>query len=182
MNRPLRIYLSGSIRKGDADSRPEEQFWSEADERYIKANAGVREVELLNPAKTQLRRSDFGLNFGCDLFLVSISDVLLVDARTEKGIGVGAEMMFAAQNGIPVITLAPPESHYRRRFVPNVFGEDLHEWTHPFIFGLSDHIADNLASAMEFVRAHTRGELTQTVDVRRQIERYVASIRSSTDA
>ena len=160
MEQPLRIYLSGSIRKGNTDPRPDHHFWSEADEQFVTANAGVPEVELLNPAKTKLRRSDFGLNFGCDLFLVSISNIVLVDARKEKGIGVGAEMMFAAQNGIPVITWAPPESHYRRRFVPNVFGEDLHDWTHPFVFGLSDHVVDDLLAAMELVRAHTRGELT----------------------
>ena len=149
---PLRIYLSGSIRKGVGDPRSPDYFWTREDEEFIHANAGVP-VELLNPAKTDIRRQDFALNFGCDLYLVSISDVVLVDARREKGIGVGAEMMFAVQRGIPVITWAPPDTHYRRPKVPDLFGEDLHDWTHPFVFGLSDHVVDDLAEAMALIRS-----------------------------
>lgn len=176
MTKPLRIYLSGSIRKGSTDSRSDDHFWSERDEQFIREHAGVPQVELLNPAKTRIRRSDFALNFGCDLYLVSISDIVLVDARREKGIGVGAEMMFAADCGIPIIAWAPPDSHYRRSFVPNVFGEDLHDWTHPFIFGLSDRVVDDLGQAMEQVRAHVRGELTRRVDVQRHIDRYAGML------
>lgn len=172
MDRPLRIYLSGSIRKGTVDPRPTNHFWSEEDEAFILRSAGTPRVELLNPAKTVLRRNNFALNFGCDLYLVSISDILLVDARTEKGIGVGAEMMFAAQKGIPVITWSPPDSHYRRTLVPDVFGEDLHNWTHPFVFGLSDFVADSLDAAMAWVRAHVRGEAVRSVDVDKHIRRY----------
>lgn len=176
MKTSLRIYLSGSIRKGSTDPRSEDHFWSERDEQFIRDNAGVAAVELLNPAKTHIKRSDFGLNFGCDLYLVSISDVVLVDARREKGIGVGAEMMFAVDRGIPVIAWAPPDTHYRRSFVPDVFGEDLHDWTHPFIFGLSDRIADNLSEVMEHVRAYLRGELPRRTDVQGNVNRYAATL------
>jgi hypothetical protein len=175
----MRIYLSGSIRKGNTDPRPDTHFWSERDEQLVRENAGVAEVELLNPAKTSLRRNDFALNFGCDLYLVSISDIVLVDARTEKGIGVGAEMMFAANNGIPVITWAPEDSHYRRKLVPNVFGEDLRNWTHPFIFGLSDYVADSLEQAMTQVQAHAEGRFVRSVDVERYVKRYENSLKQT---
>jgi hypothetical protein len=177
----LRIYLSGSIRKGDGDSRPDRFFWSERDEAFISANVGAEKVELLNPAKASIQRTDFALNFGCDLYLVSISDVVLVDARTEKGIGVGAEMMFAVSRGIPVITWAPPNSHYRRDFVPNVFGEDLHDWTHPFVFGLSDYVVDSLADAVCLVRRHLAGDLPRGADVQRHIDRYAIQTVGRTD-
>lgn len=173
--RPLRVYLSGSIRKGSDDTRSSDNFWTADDEALILSKGGQR-IELLNPAKTDIRRQDFGLNFGCDLYLVSISDIVLVDARKEKGIGIGAEMMFAVQRGIPVITWAPPETHYRRSEVPNVFGENLKDWTHPFIFGLSDYVVDSLADAIELIRkASPDRPLDRLTDPQALIDRYAKS-------
>lgn len=175
MTAPLRIYLSGSIRKGAADPRPADFFWTQEDEEYIRANAGGP-VELLNPAKTDIRRQDFALNFGCDLYLVSLADIVLVDARRERGIGVGAEMMFAVQNGIPVITWAPPETHYRRSKVPDILGEDLNDWTHPFVFGLSDCVVDDLPQALTIIRAET---LRRPTTRRRQIDSFIQRYKDS---
>lgn len=175
MDEKLRIYLSGSIRKGDSDPRSDDYFWSERHEAFIETNAGGA-VELLNPAKTDLRRTDFALNFGCDLYLVSVSNIVFVDARHEKGIGVGAEMMYAAKLGLPVITWAPRNSHYRRDFVPNVFGEDLHDWIHPFVFGLSDYVVEDLVEAMALVREYRIDGLQRHIKVEHHIERYVRSL------
>lgn len=181
MTKPLRIYLSGSIRKGSTDPRPSDHFWSPENEDFIRNNAGAQEVELLNPAKTQIRRTDYALNFGCDLYLVSISDIVLVDARHSKGIGVGAEMMFAADRHIPIITWAPSNGHYRRTFLPDVYGEDLHDWMHPFIFGLSDRVVDDLPAAMEAVRAHVDGKLERRINVQAHMSRYAAGLGNSLD-
>ena len=139
-------------------------------------------MELLNPAKTDIRRQDFALNFGCDLHLVSISDVVLVDARREKGIGIGAEMMFAAQRGIPIVTWAPTDTHYRRSRVADVFGEDLTDWTHPFVFGLSDHVVEELADAVALIRDLARGvPMPRRIAIERLIERYRTSIGSTVE-
>ncbi|MEI9414453.1 class I SAM-dependent methyltransferase [Mesorhizobium sp. Cs1321R2N1] len=175
MTDPLRIYLSGSIKKGAADTRSSDHFWTREDEEFIRQNAG-RPVELLNPSKTDIRRQDFAMNFGCDLHLVSISDVVLVDARLEKGIGVGAEMMFAVQHGIPVITWSPPDMHYRRLKVADLFGEDLHDWTHPFVFGLSNHVVDDLGSAMAIIRS---GVLEHAEPRRGQVDTLIKRYRDS---
>lgn len=167
----LRVYLSGSIKKGDDDRRSLDHFWSQANEEFIRRALSELRVEMLNPAKTAVRRSDYALNFGCDLHLVATSDVVLVDARTEKGIGVGAEMMFAAQCGIPVITWAPRNSHYRRDFVGNVFGEDLHDWTHPFIHGLSDYVVEGLGEAVKLLRTYVDGG---RLEIRKSPDRLIA--------
>ena len=77
-------------------------------------------------------------------------------------------MMFAAYRDIPVITWAPWETHYRRSSVPDVFGEDLTDWTHPFISGLSDHVVDELEHAVDLIRrpsheaSQSRGGWRQT--------------------
>jgi len=147
----LFVYLSGSIKKGNADDRGDESFWNEDEERRIISGMTEIQVQTLNPAKSEIRRSDYLANFGCDLYLVSISDAVLVDARTRKGIGIGAEMMFARFEGIPVITICPPNSNYRRDFLPGVFGEDLSDWIHPFVAGLSDYIVNDVDEAIDLL-------------------------------
>jgi len=143
MSNQLSIYLSGSIKKGKSDNRDSEDFWTPAHENLISSLLG-ESVRLLNPAKTQIRRSDYHANYGCDLAMVEIADYVLVDLRRERGIGVGAELMFAQIKSIPVVGWAPRNSQYRRDFVEDVFGEDLQNWIHPFAFGLCDYLEETL--------------------------------------
>lgn len=138
----FRIYLCGSVKKGNEDDRSPKHFWTEDDENTIRENLGIN-IALLNPSKTDIDRSDYFLNFGCDLHLVQTSDLIFADLRNERGIGVGAELMYARQAQIPVISWLPHDSHYRRD-LSNVFGEDLKGWIHPFAFSLSDYIEESL--------------------------------------
>lgn len=154
-------YLCGSVKKGDEDTRDESFFWTNNNEKYLKEGVkDITELKLLNPSKTKISRKDYYANYGCDLHLVSISEVILVDARKEKGVGIGAELMFAQQRGIPVITWSPKNSYYRKDFIPNVFGEDLVNWIHPFIYGLSDYIVEDLDEMVELIKTlATKGAL-----------------------
>ena len=120
----LQIYLSGSIKKGRFDTRSESEYWSSENEHEI-ARSINRSVVFLNPARTAIRRNDYFVNYGCDLFMIQESDLVLVDLRTEKGIGVGAELMYAHFIGRPVVGWLPRNSHYKRDYVEDVFGEDL---------------------------------------------------------
>lgn len=145
----VRIYLAGSVPKGNGDLG--RQTWSEKDEEQIRSGIRASHVETLNPNKSGVSRADFYANFGCDLYLVASSDVVFVDGRGKRGIGVGAEMMFAQMRGVRVVAICPDESAYRRRDVENLFGEDLDEWIHPFVFGLTDHIAASLGEAISWL-------------------------------
>jgi hypothetical protein len=117
-------------------------------------------VTLLDPAKSGCRRNDIYANYGCDLHMIGISDVVVVDARTEKGVGVGAELMYARECGKPVIAICPPESNYRRSLVEDVCGEDLRNWVHPFIYGLSSMIVDDFDAAGNTLEAVASGRLS----------------------
>lgn len=139
---PVRIYLCGSIKKGASDRRDRTEYWQDIHEEKIKTWVSS-DVSILNPAKFLISRKDYFVNFGCDMYLVRTSDLVIADLRSEKGIGVGAEMMFAQGSGIPVISWLPPGSHYRRD-LSDVFGEDLKNWTHPFAYSLSDYVEDSL--------------------------------------
>lgn len=148
----LRIYLSGSIRKGNTDERDESSYWTKNHESEISSRLSDFDVKLLNPANYSFRRNDFYANYGCDLYLVSMSDCILVDLREAKGIGVGAEMMFARERGIPCFGWLPKKSHYHRMFLGNVFGEDLVDWTHPFAHGLTVKTGESIEELAGLVR------------------------------
>lgn len=150
----LSIYLAGSIKKGDTDQK-KTSYWTRQDEETILSSfGGDFRVRILNPATFRLKRADSLSNFGGDMYLVRESDFIFVDARDKKGLGVGAEMVAAKYYHLPLVCLCAYGSYYRKRFLPNVYGEDLHNWTHPFIIGLSDYIADTIEDAVNWMKAH----------------------------
>jgi hypothetical protein len=71
----------------------------------------------------------------------------LADLRIEKGIGVGAELMYARIVGKPVIGWVPTNSYYKRDRIDDLFGEDVINWIHPFAYGLCDLIVEDLEEA-----------------------------------
>lgn len=150
MQRDLAIYLSGSIQKGETDART--SFWTDDHIRCIKDELTDYEVIILNPSERADDLSDFVGTLGRDLLQVAVADVVVVDARDRRGIGVGAEMAIAQTLAIPVVSVCPPRSHYYKLDF-KFFGQQLDEWIHPFVHGLSDARVDDVRSACQWVRA-----------------------------
>lgn len=156
MDKEIKIYLSGSIKKGTGDST-KSYYWTSADEDYLRQDIDSDyNVILLNPANAEVKRNDYYANFGCDLMLVTESDFLIADLRERRGIGIGSEMTVAKCHRIPVIAFCPKETHYRRSILENVCGEDLRDWIHPFVFGWSDVVVENLQEAVEWINDFLR--------------------------
>lgn len=156
----LFVYVSCSIKKGPLDDRGPGFFFSDEHEKQITESVVSADLTLLNPAKSYCHRNDYYANYGCDLHMIRISDLMIVDARAEKGLGTGAELMYAHQHGIPTIAVCPSESNYRRSFVSDVCGEDLYDWIHPFVFGLSSLIVEDFEAAGEALEMFATGRLT----------------------
>lgn len=146
----ISIYLSGSIKKGK-DDKLENLFWTDEDVKYIINKISKYDVDVLNPATANISRVNPFENFGADLYLVKKSDFLFADLREKRGIGVGSEMTMAKYYQIPVISICPQETYYQRAKIEDVCGEDLYNWTHPFVMGLSDIVVENLIEAVDWV-------------------------------
>ena len=144
MTATLRVYLAGSIKKGNEDKRS--SFWSDEDIKDLQKATAPAELVVLNPGDRQDDLSDVKATFGRDLLQVFTADVILVDARERRGVGVGAEMLFAKSNRIPVIAVAPRNSHYHRTNV-TLMGQFVSEWVHPFISELSDIVVESIHDA-----------------------------------
>ena len=87
------LYLAGSIRKGHESV--DELFWEEEHMNLLRESFGENEVCFLNPAERTDDLSDQRSVFGRDMLSVFCSDAVMVDGRGRRGLGVGAEMMWA---------------------------------------------------------------------------------------
>jgi len=149
MKQNIKIYLSGSIKK--SGQYGEIDYWNDEDKAAIRQNLDPLPVLFLDPNIRTQNLSDPFATFGRDLFQVYAADFVFVDARNKRGLGVGAEMAFAKSRSIPVVTLAPPNSHYVRNDVV-ILDQTLPNWMHPFVSSLSDFVAPSIEAACRWIK------------------------------
>lgn len=149
MKRHIGIYLAGSIKKGH--EKGDETYWTEEDMSLLRRTLEDYDLSFLNPAFRTDNLSDQKSVFGRDMVQVFSSDFVFVDARDRRGLGVGAEMMWAKINRIPVVTWAPRNSHYHKDQT-TILGKPVQNFIHPFVEGLSDKIVENLGEGAEWIR------------------------------
>lgn len=137
----IAIYLAGNIKK--CFEKVGDEYWGKEEMDIIINTLKPCEVDFLHPGVRNDDLSDQLSVFGRDMTQVYCSNVVFVDARHRRGLGVGAEMMWAAINRIPVVTLCPAESHYHKRQA-NILDMPVSNWIHPFIEGLSDVIVPTI--------------------------------------
>lgn len=162
MKTKISMYLAGSIKKGH--ERADESFWTDEDMLSIKKNLPEYDVSFLNPAFRTDNLSDQRSVFGRDMTQVFCSDFVFVDARDRRGLGVGAEMMWAKFNKIPIVTLAPKDSHYNKSKT-TLLGVAVEDWVHPFIESLSDAVVGNLAEGATWIRNFVSSSASKAKDV-----------------
>lgn len=150
MTKTIGIYLAGSIKK--AHENPQESFWTEIEIDLLRKSFQQHEVIFLNPAFRTDNLSDSRSVFGRDMAQVFCSHVVFVDARDRRGLGVGAEMMWAKIHRIPVVTWAPKDSHYKKTKT-TLLGVEVQDFIHPFVYGLSDQIVDTLEEGAAWIEA-----------------------------
>jgi hypothetical protein len=152
----ISIYLAGNIQKGHENESL--IYWTEHDLKKIRETLSFIKITFLNPAIRNDDLSDQKSTFGRDVLQVYSSDLVLVDARERRGLGVGAEMMWAKMNNIPVVTYSPMESHYNKSKV-NLLGIEVKDWIHPFVYSLSDFVAKSLDDAIDFIKSFIKGDI-----------------------
>ncbi|MBX9924705.1 MAG: hypothetical protein K2Y01_11410 [Rhabdochlamydiaceae bacterium] len=149
MKSKIAIYLAGSIKKGHEN--PKESFWTDDDINLLRTSLGQYDVTFLNPAIRTDDLSDPHSVFGRDMLQVFSCHIVFVDARDRRGLGVGAEMMWAKLNTIPVLTWAPKNSHYHKDQA-TLLGVLVDNFVHPFVDALSDQIVENLTEGAKWIK------------------------------
>jgi hypothetical protein len=141
----IKLYLSGGVKKDDNDRKV---CWSEEDRDAIRGVLGG-DVDFLDPQGNPERADPFSA-FGLDMRDVKEADIVIVDGREKRGIGVGAEMLAAKIWGKPVVAIAPRNGHYRRDLLEH-FGQEIENWQHPFVAGLSDAVMETVEEAARWI-------------------------------
>lgn len=162
MKNTLSIYLAGSIKKEHEKSN--DSYWTESDRLCLQTHLSHYELSFLNPASRSDDLSDQKSVFGRDMLQVFCSDVVFVDARERRGLGVGAEMMWAKLHKIPIVTLAPKNSHYHKSET-TLLDVPLTDWIHPFVESLSDVIVQNLQEGACWINEFMAGSREKIKDI-----------------
>ena len=144
----IAIYLAGSIKKGHEKS--DESYWTDADMACLRKDLNGYDIAFLNPAFRTDDLSDNHSVFGRDMLQVFSSHLVFVDARDRRGLGVGAEMMWAKINKIPVIAWAPRNTHYRKDRT-TLLGVPVENFIHPFVESLSDRVVSDLVEGAKWI-------------------------------
>ena len=155
----ITIYPAGGIKKGEQDN--EKASWTEEDMEIFRKKLLPIKVHFIDPRYRNDYLGDSLAVFGRDLMAVRISDFVVVDARHKRGIGVGQEMFFAKMNKVPVIAVAPKNSHYVRGKL-EYLGQKVENYIHPFLFSTSDAIVESFEQAAEWIK----GFLEKPVEVK----------------
>ena len=153
MTEQVSIYLAGKIKK--LHEAPNEHYWTQDDLSLLEEQLSPYSVSFLNPAARSDNLSLQKSVFGRDMVQVLSADIVFVDARDRRGLGVGAEMMWAKINHIPVISLSPVNSHYHLEET-SLLGVTVKDWKHPFVENLSDFIAEDLTQGAEWIKEHLK--------------------------
>ncbi|MDP1834788.1 MAG: hypothetical protein Q8K75_02555 [Chlamydiales bacterium] len=151
MKQKLAIYLAGTIKK--AHEKADETYWGPIEIAQLQQSLHQYEITFLNPAFRADSMSDQKSVFGRDMTQVYCSDVVIVDARDRRGLGVGAEMMWAKVNSLPVIIWAPRDTHYHHGATV-VLDREVNDWVHPFVECLADQVVEDLAQAASWIEAN----------------------------
>ncbi len=148
------IYLAGAIQKGHESVK---SHWCEKSKDRIRRALPHLEVIFLDP---QERKDDLGdsfTTFGRDLLQVTTADIIFVDARDRRGLGVGAEMMWAKVLKKPLLIWAPENSHYNRRDT-SLLGVPLKEFIHPFVYTLADQLVEDPEEGALWIERYLNGD------------------------
>lgn len=154
----ISVYCSGSIRKGNTDDK--KLCWGDAEREEVRRGAAPRDIIFLNPDDPITDPTNTLGQFGRDLFQVTVSDAIVVDARQRRGLGIGVEMAAAATCGTPVIVVAPRNSKYRSDEL-SYRGTTVKDYVHPHVAALATHLVDGFFEAgLALARLGGRAELS----------------------
>lgn len=123
--------------------------WEKEEQSEIKAHLTPTKVIFLNPWDSRVDSSDVKASFGKQMLQLSISDVILADARSPEVLGDHAALLWAKLLRIPVLLWVSAEG---KASVPHP----------PFLEILSDERFVTLEEACASIRRRQR-DMTQPV-------------------
>ena len=139
MKQSLKIYLAGSVPKGDRETK---NFMNWRLEYADVIRKVIPNAEFIDPfERGDFDESDFMAVFGADCRHIKNCDLVVINGEDRLGVGTSQELVIAKYFKKPVITILPKDTHHRRSNL-EFRGQIIEDWIHPFIFAFSDLILE----------------------------------------
>jgi hypothetical protein len=136
----MKIYLAGSVPKGDSEAKDFidwRKVYTAEVEKYVD------DIELFDPNIFFALEGDSKGVAGADCWNIQESDLVLINAEEKIGAGTAMEFVVAKYFSKPVITILPKDTHHRRSNL-EFEGRVVEDWIHPFIDTFSDVVIENI--------------------------------------
>jgi hypothetical protein len=137
----INVYVAGKVSK---ESSFGTHYWRDAFVDELARQSG-RELHNLDPTKNEVDEGDALQVFGCDAYMISRSDVLIVYLSDDISVGGSQEILIAKYFGLPVIALAPHGGKFNGR-EKIMFGKVIKDYKDPFVFTTCDVVCDDIAA------------------------------------
>jgi len=141
------IYIAGSVQKPFLSEEKNNLFMDAFIKSKIHKKLNSLDVIILDPNESITLGNGLA-RFGKDILQVASSNFLIIDLREKRGLGVGAEMMYAKLNQIPIISVCPDISPYKKDLTEGALEKT---WIHPFVEALSDSVVSSFDKAAQWI-------------------------------
>ena len=139
IGKTMKIYLAGSVPKGDEEAKKFDDWRS----RYKQSLQKLFDADFIEPYHKDLDEGDYLAVVGQDCRHIKESALVIVNAEEKLGVGTAQELVIAKYFRKPVISVLPKDTHHRRSNVA-FHGKKIKDWIHPFIYAFSDYIVESV--------------------------------------
>ena len=142
----LKIYLVGSIPKGDDDRKN----WKDWKVEYKEKLSQISDVKFTDGDAWRDETKSLQL-VGHDAYLIKTADIVIVNSEKKLGAGTAQEMVIAKYFSRPIISIIPKNTPHRKLNI--VFdGTKIDDWIHPFVLTFSDLVVENIDDCIEWIK------------------------------
>lgn len=165
----MKIYLAGSVPKGDEEAKNFDDWRS----RYRQSLQKFFDADFIEPYHRELDEGDFLAVVGQDCRHIKECALVIVNAEEKLGVGTAQELVIAKYFRKPVISVLPKNTHHRRSNVA-FHGKLVEDWIHPFIFTFSDFIVESI-NEIEKIKDEIFSSKIKDISVIDEAVRYIDS-------
>lgn len=145
--KPIKVYVAGKVSK---DSQFGSHYWRDAFVQKLETLSG-RKLLSLDPAKKQTDQNKWETAFSADVFMISVSDLVIVYFSDDISVGGSQEVLIAKFFDKPVIGLAPAGGKFNHKN-KEIFGQLVKNYKHPFVYSTCDVVCDDIEDVANTIK------------------------------
>lgn len=166
----LSVYVAGKISKNSVFGTHD---WRDNFCNELSLLSGLSILNL-DPTKSGANQNDTKLVFGCDSYLISTCDVLIVYLSDDISIGGSQEILIAKYFKKPVIGLAPLGGKFNGAD-KEYFGKIVKNYQDPFVFSTCDVVCKDIEEVADVLANLKQIQVKDLKVIDRAIDYYVNS-------